>query len=167
MAETLSTLSIISFVIAGLCLGIAVFLWFFLKIPNVIGSLSGRTARKSIAKMRESNEKNGAFAYRSVSANAKPDFITKNTASTVENEEVESVEDDLRPETGLLTDNKNDYFEAEETGMLEVEETALLTDEDATVPLDLPQQAIAGNTDRKKLIMLDEVMLIHTEEVIE
>lgn len=63
MAETLSLWSAISFVIAGIGLGAAVFFWFFFKIPSVIGGLTGRTARKSIEKMRASDEKAGNKFY--------------------------------------------------------------------------------------------------------
>ena len=51
MAETLSMLSIISFIVAGVALAVAIFLWIFFKIPRVIGDLSGRNARKSIARV--------------------------------------------------------------------------------------------------------------------
>ena len=37
MAETLSMLSIISFIVAGVALAVAIFLWIFFKIPRVIG----------------------------------------------------------------------------------------------------------------------------------
>ena len=59
MAETLSMLSIISFIVAGVALAVAIFLWIFFKIPRVIGDLSGRNARKSIARVRASYEKSG------------------------------------------------------------------------------------------------------------
>ena len=48
MAETLSMVSMVSFVAAGVCLALTVILWFAFRIPNVIGDLSGRNARKSI-----------------------------------------------------------------------------------------------------------------------
>ena len=50
MADTLSLLSVIAFVIAGISLAVAIFLWFLFHISSVIGDLSGRTARKSIEK---------------------------------------------------------------------------------------------------------------------
>ena len=59
MAEGLFLISRISFIGAGICLVLAVFLWFRLGIPAVFGELSGRTARKSIAKMRENNKRSG------------------------------------------------------------------------------------------------------------
>lgn len=57
MVETLSTLSVTSYILAGVFLVTAIVLWFVLKIPRVIGDLSGRNARKSIAEMRNGNEK--------------------------------------------------------------------------------------------------------------
>lgn len=59
MAQVLSIISIISFIVAGLAFLLAVFFWFKFKIPSVIGDLSGRTARKSIAKMRQNSENAG------------------------------------------------------------------------------------------------------------
>lgn len=56
MAETLSMLSIISFIIAGIAFVAVVFLWILFKIPRIIGDLSGRNARKTVAKVRSSNE---------------------------------------------------------------------------------------------------------------
>ncbi len=166
MAETLSTLSIISFAIAGVCLVLAVFFWFFFRIPSVIGDLTGRTARKSIARMRAANEKTGVKGYKESKANAArgkltgaiPDsdkLIKKNTTGNNQN-----------PETGLLAENQADRPESEATGILESETTGLLVDEEATAPLDTPAQKHAKRTGGKKMTMIDEVMLIHTDEVI-
>ena len=54
MAETLSMISKISFVAAEICLVVAIILFIRFKIPDVIGDLSGRNARKSIEQMRHS-----------------------------------------------------------------------------------------------------------------
>ena len=59
MAGLLNTFSIISFILAVLFFVLAVIFWFVFKIPNVIGDLSGRNVRKSIANMRQSNAKAG------------------------------------------------------------------------------------------------------------
>lgn len=174
MAQTLQTLSIISFAVAGLCLVLAVFFWFFFKIPSVIGDLSGRTARKSIAKMRAANEKTGVKSYKESKTNAErgkltgtmPDSgkLNKNTPTPVNSQ----------PETGLLSDNKAEGLESEatgvldeETGMLDSETTGLLVDENATAPLDTPTQRAVVRTGGKKIEILEEIMFIHTEEVIE
>lgn len=115
MAQTLQTLSVISFAVAGVCLALAIFFGFLFKIPGVIGDLSGRTARKSIAKLRAANEKN-----------AVADIIQI-------------------PDVGT---------------------TALLADENATAPLAAAVHQPGQSTEAKRLVMIEEVMLIHTDEEI-
>ena len=75
-AEILSLVSLISYIIAGISLVLAVFFWFAFKIPSVIGDLSGRTARKSIARMRASNEKAGGQGYKPSATNANRGKLT-------------------------------------------------------------------------------------------
>lgn len=69
MADILHTLSIISYILAVLFVVLAIVLWFIFKIPNVIGDLSGRNAKKSIARMRQNNEKTGDKSYRASEKN--------------------------------------------------------------------------------------------------
>ena len=107
MAETLSMLSIISFIVAGVALAVAIFLWIFFKIPRVIGDLSGRNARKSIARVRASNEKSGDKSYRPSAANAARGKLTSTMPQTQPEqatEEIKPVGD--MPETGLLAENR-------------------------------------------------------------
>lgn len=166
MAETLSTLSIISFIIAGVCLVLSVFLWIFFKIPTVIGDLSGRNARKSIARMRAANEKSGSKSYKASKTNAERGKLT-DTMQHSKKLKQEQDSSDNRPETGLLNDNRADEDLSEATGVLESETTGLLVDENATAPLDnsVSKQPIKREGS-VKLKMLDEVLLIHTDEVI-
>lgn len=169
MAQTLQLLSIISFVVAGACLILAVFLWFFLRIQNVIGDLSGRTARKSIARMRAANEKTGNKSYRESKTNAERGKITGTMRGI-------GVESQLKktPETELLSENKADGLKSETTAILDDEATSilgsettgLLVDENATAPLDAVKPANSARTGGKKLEIIDEVMIIHTTEVI-
>lgn len=167
MAETLSTLSIISFIIACVCLVLSVFLWIFFKIPTVIGDLSGRNARKSIAMMRAANEKSGSKSYKASKTNAERGKLTGTMQHSKKLKQKQGASDD-RPDTGLLNDNRADEDLSEATGMLESETTRLLVDENATAPLDKPivKQAIKREGG-VKLKMLDEVLLIHTDEVIQ
>ena len=58
-APVFRIVSIVCFSIAGVSLLLALFLFFKFKIISVIGDLTGKTARKSIEKMREENEKSG------------------------------------------------------------------------------------------------------------
>ena len=54
----------------------------------------------------------------------------------------------------------------EETGFLESETTGLLIDENATAPLDAPTSQQPVRIGGKKLEMVEEIMFIHTDEVI-
>ncbi len=168
MAETLGTLSIISFVVAGIALAIAIVLWFIFEIPTVVGDLTGRTARKSIARMRAENEKTGTKKYKESKTNIERGKLTETMSGINRNT------DDDRPETGLLAENRGGGTETEETGLLNAEtstvsdseDTGLLVDENETVALGNEvetKERIGG----KSLTMIEEVMLIHTEEVIE
>ena len=162
MAQTLQMLSIISFTVAGVCLVLAIFFYFFFKIPSVIGDLSGRTARKSIAKMRATNEKTGTKSYKQSKTNAERGKLTGTMPDFGKfNKKNEAPEND-KPETGLLEDNKADG----EIGVFESEATGLLIDENATAPLDVPAHNPIVHTGGKKLEIIEEVILVHTEEVI-
>lgn len=166
MAQTLQTLSIISFAVAGICLVLAIFFWFFFKIPTVIGDLSGRTARKSIAKMRAANEKTGAKSYKESKTNAERGKLTDTMPGSDKLKKKNIASDDGKPETGLLADNMAEKIDSEATGILESETTGLLIDDNATAPLASPAHKPTERTGGKKLVMIEEVMLIHTDEVI-
>lgn len=170
MAETLSMLSIISFIVAGVALAVAIFLWIFFKIPRVIGDLSGRNARKSIARVRASNEKSGDKSYRPSAANAARGKLTSTMPQTQPEqatEEIKPVGD--MPETGLLAENRAKGTEESGTELLAKEEpTGVLFDENATEPLTDHPDGVKQHVVRgKKLQMVEEVILIHTDEVIE
>lgn len=173
MAETLQTLSIISFAVAAACFVLAIFLWFFFKIPTVIGDLSGRTARKSIAQMRAANEKSGVKSYKESKTNAERGKVTATMPDFGEINKKDSPGHD-KPDTGLLTENNANVKDPEETdmlgdttGSLGSETTGLLVDENATASLDTPDNKQPFRTSSKKLVIIEEVMLIHTDEVIE
>lgn len=169
MAEVLSLISLISFIVAGVSFVFAVFLWFKFKIPAVIGDLSGATARKSIAKMREMNEKSGDKSYRSSSVNANRVKLTDGVgdSETLDLGGKSGETTDGRPETGLLATNKADATQTKETELLDGQGTAvLLEDENATRPLNENARKEPKRSGGKSLTMLDEVILVHTDEVI-
>lgn len=62
--ETLSTLSIVSFIAAGVLLFAAIALFFLFDVPKLIGDISGSTARKAIEAIRQQNENTGDKAYK-------------------------------------------------------------------------------------------------------
>ena len=57
--ELLQILSLISYILAGLFLLLAIVLFFYLKVPSLWGEVSGRTARKAIEAMKWKNEESG------------------------------------------------------------------------------------------------------------
>lgn len=192
MADTLSLLSVIAFVIAGISLAVAIFLWFFFHISSVIGDLSGRTARKSIEKMRAANERSGKKSYRVSSVNMERGKVTDTMPGTGKSQKQQTEKlkkekqipaqertrfrEEEKPETGLLAGNMERSYEAEQTELL-MRETEAITDpgaaglsanEDTTEPL----TAGSGTTERPKnakkngFVILEEILLIHTDEEI-
>lgn len=127
LAGILSVISYVAFGLAVLFLILAVYFWFRYNIPAVVGDLTGRTARKSIARIRESNEKkaskpkNGTAGIKN-SRKAE----TARIPSLAKGNTTAKLEDNERPETGLLEENRI-------TGVV-TEETALL--DQGTVPLE-------------------------------
>ena len=70
------TISVIFFIAAGVFAVLAIALWFLFKIPIVIGDLSGRTAKKSIERMRLNNEKTGNKSYKTSKSNLERGKLT-------------------------------------------------------------------------------------------
>lgn len=56
-------------VLAGIMLVVSIMLFFLLKIPTVIGDLTGATARKAIENIRSQNESSGEKTYRTSQVN--------------------------------------------------------------------------------------------------
>ena len=183
MAELFNTLSIISFAVAGVCLVLAVFLWFFLKIPSVIGDLSGHTARKSIAQLRVANEKSGNKKYKESNVNIARGKLTEPIPATPLVKPVQSSnpiqtvhpgwklqqnqKGNAEPETEVLAENRAETYQSAETEVLgccdvlyEEEMTQALISDDETVDNTIKTASL------KQLQMLETVMFIHTEEVI-
>ena len=154
MANILSIVSIVSFIVAGISLALAIFLGINFKIPKIIGDLSGRTAKKSIAKMRASNEISGQKSYHP--------GVTKINHSmfpdTMPNLEGQNKQDSNLPSL--------DKEQADSIEMFDVNVTELLLDSDETELLEKDVQ-VTHKTKKKKIQMLDEIIYTHTDEVIE
>ena len=177
MAEVLSIISLVSFIIAGISFALAVTFFFVFKIPNVIGDLSGRNAQRSIAQLRAINEKSGSKAYKTSETNAKRGKLTgtmeesgklkKKNKKSGELKKKSST-DEERPETGLLESNVVEKSDVQQTELLDTnDETGLLGDPNETETLELASNRTKPRIGGKKLEMIEDIMLIHTEEVIE
>ena len=175
MSNTLSKLSLVCLGISVILFILSIFFWFSFKIPEVYGDLSGKTARKSIERMRAANEKTGKKTFKGSKFNEERGKLTATMPDMGKTEKM--------PETTLLSENRATGIASEETGLLEQadadisEETALLVDTEATGLLDegatgsleetakLPVQ----NIQRKKIVLklIEQEVLVHTREVIE
>jgi hypothetical protein len=144
MAEVLHSLSIVLMILSGVFLITALVLWRVFKIPKVIGDLSGRNARKSVAHMRVENEKKGKKTPESVSVklgkNAETGLLNENVANGYENNATE-----------LLIDDEGFGIDGVSVA------TAPLTGEISKQDKILPNIRIK---------LIEEEMIIHTKEVI-
>lgn len=183
MADILSNVAIVLYVIAGVCFVLAVVLWFVFDIPTVFGDLTGRTARKSIAKMRENNEKSGVKSFKHSKTNVDRGKLT-GIPETTGNTNKPIPENGKEEETGLLDEQTGLLSESEETALLsETEETALLNETEETALLNEAEETtLLSETEEtglleetiqynvpvggKTLVMRESIMLIHTDEVI-
>lgn len=166
MADILSIVSLVSFIVAGISLVVAIFFWINFKIPRVIGDLTGRTARKSIAKMRASNEASGSKSYRPSATNVNRGKLTDTMPDSVKlNQQASTSAPFDKGQTGILDENKVSGNSAEPTAMLDDSATELLLGSEETELLAQEAQA-KRKVAKKKLRMLDEVIYTHTDEVI-
>lgn len=144
MAETLSLIATAALIAAAVCLVVTVVIFIRFGIPSVIGDLSGRTARKSIAQTRKNNEKSG-----------RSDAQRKNPAKAVRQSRKES-----DPKTELLRENEITMPPDDEDGgteFLDVYETS---------PLGGDRQSAGRQAGGIAIEILEEVMLVHSDEAL-
>ena len=171
MAETLTLISTILYIVAGVSLFVSILLFFIFKIPSVISDLTGRTAKKSVEKMRSKNIKKSSGSYASASK-GRDDLKSqqKKIKKSAEKKPAEKKKVDKSGfvETGLLKENKASKAPvAKETELLSSNETVALNSNE-TVALDA--NAVDDRIEKKpgvKLTMLDDVTITDTDEVIE
>lgn len=161
MADILHTLSIVSYILAVLFVVLAIVLWFIFKIPNVIGDLSGRNAKKSIARMRQNNEKTGDKSYRASEKNLARGKLTGTMEGMGKVENPPNIE-----ETGLLNENLAREHDEQATGLLLDDVTGLLDESGETAALEETVDVADRAPSTVVIQKIEEVMLIHTEEVI-
>ena len=155
MAEILSKISIISFVLAALCFLIAVILWFRFKIPVIIGDLTGRNAKKSIARIRSENERTGKKHYAPSYTNKERGKLTEKIKDK-QNDTTELLEDNEVTEKLISKSNQKGFFDQNQ-------ETMLLDD----VGTELLQEEPKEEETTISMQLLEEIMIIHTDEEIE
>lgn len=178
-AEILQLISVLSFVLAGVAFVLAIFLLIHFQIPKVIGDLSGKTAKKSIAKMRSRNQSAGGQGYRPSAINQERGKLTNTMPQTEQppspakaqkkTAEPEKKQQEPRrkqepPKQQVPADRPQ---QPAAMPPRTAAETTLLTEkEEETTLLQGWQAAPEKQETGERLEMLDKVMLIHTDEVI-
>lgn len=158
MADILHMISVISFVAAGVFVVVAIVIWFAFKIPSVMGDLSGRTARKSIERMRQNNERTGNKSYKTSERNLERGKLT-GTMEGINGTSMNSNE-----ETGLLNENLARNYEVQETSLLIDGSTEPLEILGETAPLEVTSKQNVRPPSSIYVQLIDEIMLVHTEE---
>ncbi len=179
MAETLSQLSLVSFIFAGISFVTAVALFFMFKIPSVIDYFTNRSAKKSVKQMTAAGGGNSKAAiFETSSTNRKRGKLTEKVGNPPDEKHNSlkrskdllsgSGSDGQRPETGLLSEDAKEitYLDPEEEITVELASETDILDEGATSVLDETIENVAANRPHVELTMIDEVILIHTNEVI-
>lgn len=170
MADTFFMISIISFIVSGVCLLLAVVFWFRFGILEVIGNLSGRTARKNVEKIRASNEKTGAKPIQSDKKRQEKNKTSNMPVKSVKMNTIQEKdpEQDVHPETGLLSENKAEYEKETQTDVLAGDMTGELLDNETSdlAPVSKAPVLQGQRAEAKRLTMLDDLIVVHTDEVI-
>lgn len=166
MASIFKTASIVLFVLAAICLVSGILTFIVFKIPNVIGDLSGRNARKSIEQMRMSNEKGGKKSHRPHPVASDRGTLTeqikesqKLSRKTVQKQSAKPIIPDGSGATDVLEDvnaTVNLNYDQNGTEILNAG-TEVLSDSEIQVAL---------NETTVPFKMIQNIVLIHTEEVI-
>lgn len=149
MAASLSTASLICYIVAAILLVLSIVLFIALSIPQVFNDYTGRTAKKKIMSIRDTNENAAQKTSGTEKKKAK-------SAARAAKKNVSKQSGDI-PETGLLGGNQvKKVFEEETTALLG--ETESLPEETGVI--------VQQRQPKIRLTMIDSVIMIHTDEVI-
>lgn len=169
---TINIVSIIFFIIAGVSLLVAIYSFVRFNIPQVIGELSGRTARKSIAQMRDKNEKTGNKAHRpspsAIERGTLTDKIEKKKSVEKSDKKISKVEEGtelLNSTEKLLTNIQTELFNENETELSDDNATTVLSEE-TTVLTNNDNSQINVSNDSNDFKIIQNIVLIHTNETI-
>ena len=158
MVDTIKLLSTIAFIVAVVFLLIAVFLFFKFQIITIISDLTGRTARRSIAQIRENNIRSGEKPYRSSAVNISRGKLT------------EPIPEEVGTTTEKLTGASAPLENAGTTLLREDGTTELLVSSEGTTILagsDMTYDSTEIQSPRIEIQILERIIYIHTDEVIQ
>lgn len=168
MANIFRITSIVLFSLAAVCLALGIITFIVFKIPNVIGDLSGRNARKSIEQMREKNEKGGKKSYRphpvaidrgTLTEQIKESKKLSKKTTPKQGENPKAIPSDGSGATDVLEDiNATVNLNYDQNG------TEILGEGTQVLSNEVIQSALNETT--VNFEMIQNIVLIHTDEVI-
>lgn len=168
MASIFKTVSIVLFVLAAICLILGISTFVVFKIPNVIGDLSGRNARRSIEQMRQENEKGGKKSHRPHPVASDRGTLTEQINESKKLSQKPAQKQTAKPKpvvpdgsgaTDVLEDiNATVNLNYDKNG------TEILNEGTQVLSNEVIQSALNETTVNFK--MIQNIVLIHTDEVI-
>lgn len=175
---TINMVSIILFVLAGASFLVAIYSFIRFNIPQVIGELSGRTAKKSIAQMRDKNLKTGDKFHRPTKSAQERGTLTDKIEEKPIKKAKQSDATKLLDEGTEFLDNSTELLSEKGTELLGNEtevlnnatellnnnSTELLDDGTALLTQAANENQIANNVEEFRIIQ--NIVLIHTNEII-
>ena len=180
----------VGLILAGIMFVVSMILFFVLRIPAVIGDLSGATAKKAIENIRNQNEESGEKAYKSSAVNKERGKLTDKISPSGSLHSKPSDKLGFAMKTEKISTQRLDVEEAGETTVLSVEnettvlnssvgETEVLNEAPAfneTTLLSPDMMNVAGKVDFGDtgelpplpgfFVIEQEITFIHTEEII-
>ena len=175
MAHIYTVISMVSFVLAGVFLLISCFLWFKFNIRKIIGDLSGRTAKKSIEKMRKINEESGKRPRATYMAGNRQSITEKIVTAPTQKEPIQGKNES----TELLSEDQNTELLNESnysdgTELLKnnnySDGTEILQNDNYNEGTELLQNETEllseSNNQAEQLEVIDSIVLIHSNEII-
>lgn len=154
-------------VLAGIMFVVSVIVFFFLKIPTVIGDLTGANARKAIENIRNQNESTGDKTYKTSQVNRERGKLTDKISPS--GQLIPNPSRSLHGAMGtekLNTQDLEPQGGASETTVLTGEltgasETTVLTGE-----LTVDEPAVPDAQPSNVFVIEYEITYIHTDEII-
>ncbi len=150
-------------VLAGIMFVLSVLLFFFLKIPHVLGDLTGRNARKAIENIRNQNEISGDKLYKTSQVNRERGKLT----------------DKISPSGSLMRDPSGVLGGGGAMATEKISTQELPPQANETTVLDTANETTVLNSEAGETTLLDaqpdtapvfqieyEITYIHSEEVI-
>lgn len=148
--ELFQNLVYISYAVAAIGLGFAVFFFFYFKIPEVIVLMTGRGKQDTIKKISEEKFKTGNIRFNGTTGSTKRSVNAKGHTGSIAAVHIASESQEL---TAPI----------EETALLEtpVEETSVLQKEKIATPEMSPVIS-----DNGQFQVVEQTILIHTDELV-